>query len=286
MSMIDFLDLRTFCQEASGAWPENRLYGLVDHAAMPGLHAELVRAGIAWASLLADAQGDNVLQAAPLLFTIDDEADKAHGTLLPWLARHGTYTSSLLMLSSPLPLGELARRLTLRLDARISEDMDVVLRYFDPRVFEALVPALAEPERQAFLSVADCWWYVDRSGNVVQQPAAYAPAGDAEGPLLLSAAQEFALVDASEIDQVAAQLQSTMPDAWLLLGAPQRVAFLRGQMAAAAATGIDATHEIALYCGLALLYGEDFASTSPWDEIMTQVRGGTRLSDAVAEVEA
>jgi hypothetical protein len=159
--------------------------------------------------------------------------------------------------------------------------MNVLLRYFDPRVFEALVPELDAGQSRAFLGVADCWWYVDRTGNLVPQRAAYDAADSFDSPLVLSAPQEFALVDASEVDQVAAQVRATVPDLYMRMGAPQRVTFLRRQMAAANTAGIVATQEVALYCGLALLYGEEFALASPWPEVLAQVRAGTRFSDAI-----
>lgn len=42
-------------------------------------------------------------------------------------------------------------------------------------------------------------------------------------------------------------------------GAASRTSFLRRHMAAAEVPGIVATHEVALYCGLAVMYGDDFA---------------------------
>jgi hypothetical protein len=281
MGMDDYIDLRSFSNEVASAFPANRLYCLVDHAGMPGLHAELMRAGVPWTSLFAASREAEALKAAPLLFPLDEEARKAHSQLLPWVARHGSFTSSMIMLSSPLALDELGRRLARRMNARISENMEVLLRYFDPRVFEALIPELEADQRDAFTGVADCWWYVDRTGNPVPQRAAYDAADSFDSPIVLSAQQEFALVDASEIDQVAAQVHSTVPDLYMPMGAPQRVAFLRRQMAAANAEGIVATHELALYCGLALMYGEDFSLESPWPEVLEQVRAGIPFSDAI-----
>ena len=283
MSMDAYLNLSTFCRETARAWRSNHLYCLVDHAGMPGLHRELVRAGVPWTSLFAASREEAVLQAAPLLFSLDRHAKKAHGQLLTWLARRGTYTSSLLMLSSPLELEELGRRLARRMQARISESMDVLLRFFDPRVFEALMASLDKQQRDAFVGVADSWWYVDRCGNVVAQPARYDADDAFNSPLILSASQEFALVDASEVDQIATQLEGTMPDAYNIMPPPQRYAFLQRQMEAAMGDGVMGTYEVSLYCGLALLYGEDFSATTAWQNTFIKVRAGARLSDLVAD---
>jgi hypothetical protein len=245
---------------------------------MPGLHRQLVQAGIAWTSLFQGSAEEAALPAAPLLFTLVP----AHARLLQWVAEHGTYTSSMLMLSSPIGLHALRDRLARRMSARISDEMSVLLRFFDPRVFEALVGVLDEEQRTLFLNPADCWWYLDRSGRLVNQSARYA-ADEMAGPLELSAAQEFALLDASEIDQVAAQLRSMLPDAYIRMTPPQRVGFLERHIAAAEKAGVVATHELALYCGLALLHGEEFADTSPWRDVLVQVgERSVSLVDAVA----
>lgn len=278
MIMNDYLDLQAFCRAAGDAYPNNSLFCLVDHAGMPGLHRQLVQTGIAWTSLFQGSAEEVALPAAPLLFTLDP----AHTRLLQWIAEHGTYTSSMLMLSSPISLHELRDRLARRMSARISDEMHVLLRFFDPRVFEALVEVLDEEQRTLFLNPADCWWYPDRSGQLVSRPASHA-ADEIVSPLELSAAQEFALLDASEIDQVATQLRSMLPDAYIRMRPAQRVDFLKRQIAAADRAGVVATHELALYCGLALLHGDEFAHTSPWREILVQVgKGSVSLVDAVA----
>ena len=284
--MNEYIDLKKFRKVATDAYPANHLYCLVDHAGMPGLHSQLMRARVPWSNLFAGSQEQAALQVAPLLFLIDDECMKEHSRLLSWVAQHGTYTSCMLLLSSPLSLNELGHRLARRVHFRISEQTDVLLRFFDPRVFEALASELAPPQRKAFLGVADCWWYINRSGDLRQQLAGYDPDDAFNTPMLLSAQQEFALVEASEVDQVAAQVQATVPDVYIRMGAPQRVSFLRRQMAAANAAGVSGTHDVALYCGLALLYGEDFALEPSWQETFTKVHGGARLSDAVAEEDA
>jgi len=278
MSMNEYLDLQAFCRLASGVYPSNQVFCLADHAGMPGLHGQLLKSGPPWASLFQQRAEESALAAAPLLFPLDQTEVR----FLDWLARHGTYTSSMLMLSTPLDLHALRDRLAARLRARVSEQMNVMLRFFDPRVFEALVEVLDDVQRERFLGPADGWWYLDRSGELASRPARYV-AGEDDGPLELSAAQEFALLDASEIDQVAAQLQSLLPDAYIGMTPPERVRFLRRHLRAAKDSGVVATHEVSLYCGLALLHGEDFAQMSPWKDILAQTgTGSIGFADAVA----
>ena len=280
-----YLDLSQFCDQASESYPGNRIYCLADHAGMPGLHRELVRANVAWKSLFEDSKEAAALQVAPLLFPLNTGGGHADGKLLRWVAEHGTYTSSFLLFSSPLTIDELCPALSLRTQARVSEDMDVLLRYFDPRVFEALMAVLTPSERECFLGLADCWWYPNRSGKLVRQTAKFESADTFEAPLLLSASQEFALLDMSEIDQVASQLSGLVPDQYFQLGGG-RFEFLQRHMSEARAAGIESTQEQTIYCGLALLHGDDFAATARWRTLLADVRERKiNFTEAVAAVE-
>lgn len=281
MNIHNYLDLHAFCRSAADIHPGNGLFCLADHAGMPGLYRHLVQSGVVWTSLFNESREERALSAAPLLFPL--VSSNLH--FLKWLEEHGTYASSMLMLSSPLGLDQLGDRLARRIRARISDEIDVLLRFFDPRVFEALIAVLDEEQRCRLLDPADCWWYLDRRGQLRTQPAQHV-SEDIFVPLELSAAQEFALLDASEIDQVAAQLRSMLPEAYIRMAPVQRIAFLERHMVAADAAGVVATHEVALYCSLALLHGDEFAHLSPWREILAKV-GLESISfvDAVAEHE-
>ena len=286
MSMDDYIDLPTVVDAAIADYPANWLYCLADHAGVPGLHRTLVDSRLPWRSLFQGASEDAALAAAPLLFSLGGRGERVSDNLLHWLSTHGTFTSSLLLLSSPLTLDELRARLARRLHACVSEGMNVLLRFFDPRIFESLLTVLEYPQRDWFLSPADCWWYGDRYGVLQSWPSKH---GDTEINFLLrlSETQEFALLDASEIDQVAAQLRSMLPDGYAGLGIASRTAFLRRHMAEANSAGIVATHELALYCGLALLYGEDFSRTLRWQALLIKVQSGSAtFAEAVAAQEA
>jgi hypothetical protein len=285
--MDRYLDLQAFCAEAHAAYAAHGLFCLADHAGMPGLHRELVRSSTPWCSLFERSSEENALTVAPLLFALDGEAVKEHSHLLRWVAEHGTFTSSMLLLASPLTLPELGRRLALRLQAEVSEQMPVLLRYFDPRIFEALVPVLTAEQKDVFLGAASCWWYPDRCGQLVRAPTSFSPADTFVVPLRLSANQEFALLDASEVDQVAEQLASAMPENYRGIDGAQRYPFLKHHMAAAIEVDIEATHELALYCGLAMLYGNNFSQLPQWQTLLDKVRSGNiNLSDAVANEES
>lgn len=67
---------------------------------------------------------------------------------------------------------------------------------------------------------------------------------------------------------------------------PRRHGFIKRHMEEVAKSGIVATHEVALYRELALLYGEDFARSGQWRGVVERVQSGKiSLSDAVANQE-
>jgi hypothetical protein len=210
-----------------------------------------------------------------------------------WVCERGGFSSSLLLIASPLPIRDLAGRLTARLDAKISEDMDVLLRYFDPRVFEQLVRALSIEQRTNFLSVASAWWFVDRIGKLHAVKAQFSNVDTFSAPLSLSARQEHELLDASEPDQVEEQLRNSVPNEFTRLLGAQRHQFITRHMGAAREFRITSTRELALYCALALVQGADFSTRPEWAPKLDLIRDGkldltsvvARLSESLSDEE-
>lgn len=128
--MEPYFDLVGFAAVATSDFPGSEVYGLADHGGMPGLDKQLARAGIAWRTLFEGSHEEGAAAVAPLLFSLSEAWADGHRRLLEWVAEHGTYTSSLLLLATPLPIDEVAARLACRLDAMLSEEMNVLLRFF------------------------------------------------------------------------------------------------------------------------------------------------------------
>lgn len=260
------------CAPFCGPATDSFLYGLIDHAGLPGLAARLTESASEWVSLF-DSQDPDILSVAPLLFRIrTGHDDVRQRSLVRWIVQQGTYTSSIVLVASPLSLQQLANRLTVRLDGVLPENMEIRLRFFDPRVFEQLMLVLSLEQKQAFLSAAQRWWFVDRRGHLQEVAAEFFEADTFTAPLVLSALQEDALIDASEPDQVAQLLQSGAPDDYQTLPPPERHDFILRHADAARRIGIEATHELALYCVLAMLHGEQFASHEKWQASLQEVQ--------------
>lgn len=282
--MDTYLDLRAFCKTVDADYPALTLYCLADHAGMPGLPEVLLQAGTQYASLFAGSKEENAVSVAPLLFSLKDAERKR--LLLEWIARHGTFSSSMLMLASPMDIPSLTARLAARLDVTISDEMNVMFRFFDPRVFEAMLQIFSEERKAAFLGIAASWWYVDRSGQMVCVPSAFRDADDIDDLQTLSSDEEFAFVDASAPDQIAQLVATMLPEQYGSLHAARRFSFIQQHSAAATALDIHSIHDVAMYCGLVLLHGEGFADRPEWTAILASVKTGkVTLMDAVIEME-
>ncbi|WP_035787539.1 MULTISPECIES: DUF4123 domain-containing protein [unclassified Janthinobacterium] len=266
---------------------DGQLYALIDNGGLPGLAKQLDRTNARWISLFAGSRDEGALAVAPLLILIDGNQNPfQQQAMLNWICEHGTFTSSILFMVSQLPMAELACRLALRLDATLPDNIDIVLRYFDARVFEQLMVVLSKEQKTAFLSVADRWWFVDRRGKIQPVDAVFSEAEMHKVPLSLTVEQEGMMLDASEPDQVAAFLRPAVPVEYANMAPELRYDFIVRHMGAARMLGIYATHELALYCLMALLHGEKFSIQAPWATVLGEVKSGkSDFTLAVAQME-
>lgn len=268
----------------SGISAELYLYALIDHSGMPGLVTQLTSAGQAWISLFHGSNEESALSVAPILVALDIQAVTTTGNqLLDWICERSTYSSSLLLLASPLRREELARRLTARLDAKLPDNVNVMLRYFDTRIFAELMSVLDDSQKTEFLSPANQWWYVDRRGTLQTLAATFAPQETFAAPLRLNSIQQNSLIDASEPDQIAELLQDAAPNEYDELPYQDRFDFIKRHAQTADGFGIKTTHEKSFYCALALMCGEDFASQPSWRNGLTEVRAGTLTLQSLAQ---
>lgn len=251
---------------------------------MPGLAKMLDRSKVPYSSVFDDTKEESALSVAPILFKLSDVASENHGGLRRWIEEHGSYTSSMILFTSSLLRDEVVRRLRIRLNAIVSENMEVLLRYYDPRVLEAMLNVLSDVQLQDFLSIADCWWYLNRQGALVKIASDFSQDDMFTSPLRLTEQQEFLMLDASEPDQIADQLQKMMPDIFHNLSISLRYDFICRNASRASAIGISGTYEVALYCGVALLHGEDFSSLPQWAEVVGKVQHrAIKFSTALSE---
>ena len=254
---------------------EHHLYALVDHAAIPKLIVQLNKFKVNWTSLFEGSRDEGALEVAPILVQIrSGEEMLTSKTVLKWLLEQGRYSSSLLFLYSPLDFADLARRLALRLDVSLPDEIEVLLRFFDGRVFESLINVLQADEKSALLSPARAWWFVDRIGNLRLCESAFSKTESQLVPLVLNTAQEAALIDASEIDQIAMLLSAMMPHQFEAMHEVDRLYFLTKNITSARSYKIVAPNDLTMYCAMALTHGNGFDKEIHWNSKFTKISEG------------
>jgi hypothetical protein len=262
---------------------EHHLYALVDHGAMPDLIVQMNKFKLNWTSLFKGSRDEGALEVAPILVPIrSGEQLLPSKTVMNWLLKQGRYSSSLLFLYSPLDTADLARRLAMRLDVSLPEGIEMLLRFFDGRVFETLLKVLQAEQRLGFLSPARAWWLVDRVGHLRLCDSCFSAIESPLIPIVLNTAQEAALIDASEIDQVAMLLSAMMPSEFESKHEVERVSFLTKNIASARSYRIVAPNDLTMYCAMALTYGDGFDQVSPWVSWLAKISEGVAtMNDAM-----
>jgi hypothetical protein len=255
------IDFRAVAEEMLAAHPMASVYFLLDHAGMPGLHQRLRNSSMQWSSLFDGSNEANALQIAPLLVLAGSKGRVCmFRDMFKWIGESGTYSSSVVMLTSPLDMASLRHRLATRLDARLSENMEAMLRFYDPRVLESLFRILPAEQARTFFSPAQSWAYVDRAGKLVSVATAFDENENFCAPLVLGETEEFALLEACEIDQVLDLLRQNVPALMATIPLADQSAFVDRAIATAKQHGIDAVYKFSIYAAAGLSQGETFAS--------------------------
>jgi hypothetical protein len=210
--MASPINFRAVIEDYLATHAEAHLYFLLDHSGLPRLLRKLDSSKLPWASLFEDTRESSALAVAPILVEVAVVGKSLPFLFLDWVAEHGAYSSTVTMLDSPLALDVLKRRLAARLDIKLSENTDAMLRFFDPRILAQLRMTLTEKQAQSFFSVAAHWWYIDRAGVLREFDADYTPSDGNATQLVLTQEQEFAMVDAAEADQVLSLLNDSVPN--------------------------------------------------------------------------
>jgi hypothetical protein len=284
MNMQSYLDLRKVAKDHLATNANSNFYFLIDQAGMPGLHRKLSVSSADWTSLLEGTREGGAVSVAPVLILAGRDGElQMHWRLLEWIGEQGTYTSTLIMLASPLPIDSLRARLASRLEVTLSEDMDALLRFFDPRVFEQLIKILSIEQANALLSPACRWWYVDRAGNLVGMDTEFDIADQCDLPLQLSKDQEFDLIDASEPDQILALLYEHAPSLLSRVPISDQYGFVTGCINSAKELGLSSASDLTLYSAVSLKHGVFFGKSAGWKDVLAEVRlNRISFSEAVA----
>ena len=271
--MSSYIDLSRVAENFLVAHPNSNLYFLLDQGGLPGLHGELLKSRVTWVSLFEDPAEMSALAVAPILVLIcATKRVIASRSLLEWIAKKGAFSSSITIIASPLKINEIRKRLSARLDVRLSDNMEAMLRFFDPRVLESLIKIMPETQKSEFLGLAESWAYVDRAGNLIEISINFNAREDFLTPFVISRQQEYDLIEASEIDQVLDLLRSNFPGHLASIKESEQYAFVSSQVESARRLGCDSVLQFSIYASQMLLEGEGFVESPLYPAFLDEVR--------------
>jgi len=163
-------------------------------------------------------------------------------------------------------------RLSARLDVRLSEGIAALLRFYDPRVFEALINVLDDADAKRFLCVASGWMYPNRLGRLELLKTYFQTNDDFSPPLALSSEQEFALLEASEIDQVMDLLRTIVPSKMADLSGSEQYCLVSDLMTRAQLEGVRSVLACSIFVGVFLKNGHEVADSPIWPGFINELR--------------
>jgi hypothetical protein len=182
-------------------------------------------------------------------------------------------------------IGVMVKSLRDRTDALLSQDLSVLLRYYDPRVFAALLRHLSASQLATLLAAGSRWAFPGRRGELHINFSRAAPMPENTLPFVLSPEQDAALTNAGEADAMVDLLLNQNNPQLLELSPPDQHERVCAAIATARTFGIDHLADQVAFCTLSLVLGADFHEQQPWAETISSVRAGrVPFSDAVAQI--
>ncbi|WP_208279192.1 DUF4123 domain-containing protein [Massilia oculi] len=271
--MSKCIDFRSVTAKLLESRPQENIFLLLDHGGLPGLSQQLKCNTKEWMSLFDRTKEEVALEAAPILVLAASGGKiRLSRLIFDWLKQRGTYSSSVMMLVSPLDLTCLARELGKRLHTTLAGGVEAMLRFFDPRVFESLFNILTREQKEDFLGVVSSWHYVNRSGQIAQVTNIYGTAKPSEKPVVLSQEQEDHLLAASEIDQILNSLRSSIPDPFSEIPCESQYGFVSESVMEARSEKIGSVLQMSLYTMIRLFYVKGIISIEVYEKSVGYLR--------------
>jgi hypothetical protein len=273
IGMRSYIDFHALAEEHTSSNSASNLYFLLDHSGMPGLCQKLKQGSATWLSLFEGTKEESAQAVAPILVLVGSKGRlRVSRPFLDWIGRTGTFTSTVIVFSSPLPIRVVKDRLTTRLEVKLSENMNAMLRFFDPRILEALKKNLSVEQAEVFFSPAETWLYVDREGQLVSFRSVFNISEQYVAPLILSQEQEFALIEASEVDQVLELLRKSVPQVMQALPMPDQYEVVNDAIGTARRDGIESIYMLSMYAAVIISKGKMFKDDPLWNSFLEELK--------------
>jgi len=265
-----------WCEEA---WAQGlSVYAVLDPAGRDHPSAYRPKTGPSCINLFSRRSGDpEVLAITPLLAAV--EADDAK--VFAAIDRQRADEPDLLLLASSLGLEALADRLDRRTNAD-ADGLDMLLRWWDARIFSMLADLL-NPERRALvLCFASSAWVPDRQGGSRVIPLPGAPAADPLAPEALRfTADELDLMTLhTEPDAILGMLRDEQPQLLSTVPHTERHGLARQQLHESSRRGFAAPRDHALALALAIEHGPHWWEAPAWAGLLRTAQEKKSLLDA------
>jgi hypothetical protein len=265
-----------------------RRYLIIDAAATrPTNMARELGLGTQAFDILTDKACDWRESASPVLIELPADNANAH----VWrsareLLTRWRYANCFVYVETLHGPEEALRMLRQRTEAVLPQNMSVILRYFDPRVFSVLLRAWDADRLQSFLSAGVRWAIPGRRGELQLIECDHsAPTTPFTAPLNLSTTEEATLIDASEADAIVCLLLNQNNSVLQTLLPPEQYEQVSAALDAAKTFRIEQVPDQATFCACALAQGLGFCELPPWAALMPEVRAGRlKFADVAARV--
>ena len=251
-------------------------YALVDHAGAKGL-LPILRAGpnLRWQSLFKGSQEESALAVAPILIDMGatPQAPSHHALLVAdWLQRSCPFSHAVLTLHSPFEFEAVATGLANRMQALLTPNMEILLRYFDARIFASLIDVLDKEQAGTFFGIASQWAWLDRTGQLQTLETTTGQADAFVAPLPLTQAQEDALLERAHPDAVVQQMTKSDPNLCHAHANHELHALVSQCLPLMRGYGINSLQEQALFSLTELQQGPKFYEQAAWQQALHQAQ--------------
>lgn len=277
MNKTPYINFQSAVENAAIDSPDQNVYLLIDQAGLPGFSCELQMHSVPRVMLFDDTKEKSAVAATPVLILA-----AAHGVIIArkrlfnWLSEYASDAFSTVAIVSPLTIGAMRRRLSARLQVELSEKVEAIFRFYDPRILATLINILDTVERDIFLGLASNWIYPNRSGHLESIKTTFYPDDAFKAPLKLRANQEFAFLEASEVDQVLDLLRTVTPRRMAEFSGPEKYSLVKDLICKAKHEGINSILGYSIFSSIFLSGGSKFLDSPLWSEIMNELQNGTR----------
>jgi hypothetical protein len=233
-------------------------------------------------NLFAERTGDpQALQIGPRLIEVPND-DAVTMRVARMFVSQSAEQPEMLLISSPLKLDSLAKRLSTRFDVSAAGE-EMLLRLWDARIFYALVSALEPPNRELVFALGSQALVPDRQGGHAIV-ALTLPSHDPLQGMQLSFSQSEldALLERSNPDAILAMVREISPELIQQIADAERYGLTQCQLAECEQRQLNSPRDQALALTLAIEHGPEWWHSPEWANCVQQASQSTLLNAYLA----